>query len=181
MNGGVVKPHLIEDTNSYEYPRARNEQTTGRQRVGIPHTYTSASITMLSMSVTYMDPVSPTIMQKTIAGPITTTIPFSSNLTLGGTPMVLSFDMDMANSIAIDGMGNVTVTPAFRTIMNAVGAGSGHDPENGALEQMTGSVASASGNSFDFSMMQSAQVLNFATRPACVSGIRFWCRPRWRR
>src|SRR5664280_89178 len=36
MNGGVVKPHLIENTNSYEYPRAGNEQTTGRQRVGIP-------------------------------------------------------------------------------------------------------------------------------------------------
>src|SRR5271166_1856701 len=36
MNGGVVKPHLSENTNSYEYPRAGNEQTTGRQRVGIP-------------------------------------------------------------------------------------------------------------------------------------------------
>src|SRR5271166_5173509 len=36
MNGGVVKPHLIDNKNSYEYPRAGNEQTTGRQRVGIP-------------------------------------------------------------------------------------------------------------------------------------------------
>src|ERR1039457_640347 len=36
MNGGVVKPHLIENTNGYEYPRAGNEQTTGRQREGIP-------------------------------------------------------------------------------------------------------------------------------------------------
>jgi hypothetical protein len=36
MNGGVVKPHLIENKNGYEYPRAGNEQTIGRQRVGIP-------------------------------------------------------------------------------------------------------------------------------------------------
>src|SRR5271165_5528012 len=36
MNGGVVKPHLIENTNSCEHPRVGNEQTTGRQRVGIP-------------------------------------------------------------------------------------------------------------------------------------------------
>src|SRR5664279_1305523 len=36
MNGGVVKPHLIQNTNGYEYPRAGNEQTRGRQRVGIP-------------------------------------------------------------------------------------------------------------------------------------------------
>ncbi len=36
MNGGVVEPHLIENTNSSQYPRAGNKQTTGRQRVGIP-------------------------------------------------------------------------------------------------------------------------------------------------
>ena len=36
MKRGVVKPHLIENKNSYEYPRAGNEQTIGRQRVGIP-------------------------------------------------------------------------------------------------------------------------------------------------
>src|SRR5271166_931612 len=36
MNGGVVKLHLIENTNSCEYPRVGNEQTIGRQRVGIP-------------------------------------------------------------------------------------------------------------------------------------------------
>lgn len=126
-------------------------------------TYTGATITMSSMSITYMDPASRTIVQKTVAGPITTTIPFSSNLTIGSTPMVLSFDMDMANSIAIDAMGNVTVTPAFRTIMNAVGAGSGHDPENGAMEHMVGSVASTSGNNFGLSMMQSAQPMTFTT------------------
>ena len=129
----------------------------------IQGTYTGASITISSMSVTYMDPVSRTIVQKTIAGPITTNIPFSSNLTLGSTPMVVSFDMDMANSIAIDGLGNVTVTPAFRTIMNTVGAGSGHDPENGAMEHMVGAVASTSGNNFGFSMMQSAQTITFTT------------------
>ena len=36
MKRGVVKPHLIENKNSYEHPRAGNEQTIGRQRVGIP-------------------------------------------------------------------------------------------------------------------------------------------------
>src|ERR1051326_6243403 len=34
-------------------------------------TYTGASITMASMSVTYMDPISRIIVQKTVAGPIT--------------------------------------------------------------------------------------------------------------
>ena len=126
-------------------------------------TYTGASITMASMSVTYMDPISRTIVQKTVAGPITTNLSFSPNMTLGSTPMVLSFDMDMANSISIDGSGNVTVTPAFRTVMNSVGSGSGNDPENGFMEHLVGSVASTSGNNFGMSMMQSSQPLTFTT------------------
>lgn len=126
-------------------------------------TYTGASITMASMSVTYMDPMSRTIVQKTVAGPITTNLSFSPNLTLGSTPMVLSFDLDMANSISIDGSGNVTVTPAFRTVMNNVGSGSGNDPENGFMEHLVGSVASTSGNNFGMSMMQSSQPLTFTT------------------
>ncbi len=126
-------------------------------------TYTGASISMASMSVTYMDPVSHAIVQKTIAGPITTSVPFAQNMTLGSTPMVVSFDMDMANSIAIDASGNVTLTPTFHTFMNAVETGSGADPENGVMEHLVGSVASTSSNNFGMSMMQSVQPLTFTT------------------
>lgn len=126
-------------------------------------TYTGASVTLASMSVTFMDPGTRTILQKTIAGPITTNLPFSPNLSLGTTPMVLSFDMNMASSIAIDSSDNVTVTPTFQVVMNGVGAGNGHDPENGMMEHLIGSVASVSGSNFGFSMMQSAQALNFTT------------------
>ena len=90
-------------------------------------------------------------------------------MTLGSTPMVLSIDMDMANSIGIDGSGNVTVTPAFRTVMNSVGSGSGNDPENGFMEHLVGSVASTSGNNFGMSMMQSSQPLTFTTNSSPLS------------
>ncbi len=126
-------------------------------------TYTGASITLGSMSVTFMDPLSGTILQKTLAGPITTNVAFSPNLTLGGTPVVLSFDMNMANSVSIDSSNNVTVTPTFQAVMNNVGAGNGHNPENGMMQTVIGSVASVSGNDFGFSMMQSAQNLTFVT------------------
>ena len=126
-------------------------------------TYTGASVTLSSMSVTFMDPGTRTILQKTIAGPIATNVPFSPSLSLGSTPMVISFDMNMANSIAIDSSENVTVTPTFQVVMNAVDGGSGHDPENGMMEHLIGSVASVSGSIFGLSMMQSAQVLNFTT------------------
>lgn len=126
-------------------------------------TYTGAAITMASMSLTYMDPLSHSILQETIAGPITTNVSFSQNMILGSTPMVLSFDIDMANSINIDGSGNITLTPTFHTFMNNVGSGSGADPENGMMEHLVGSVSSASGNNFGMSMMQSAQALSFTT------------------
>jgi hypothetical protein len=126
-------------------------------------TYTGASVTLSSISVTFMDPITRTITQKTIAGPITTNVPFSPNLSLGSTPIVLSFDMNMASSIAIDNSDNVTVTPTFQVVMNSVGTGNGHDPENGMMEHLIGSVASVSGSNFGFLMMQSAQVLNFST------------------
>ncbi|HEV2467751.1 MAG TPA: hypothetical protein VGS78_01050 [Candidatus Sulfotelmatobacter sp.] len=80
-------------------------------------TYTGASITMASMSVTYMDPVSRAILQKTVAGPISTNVSFGQNMILGTNPMVLSFDMDMANSINIDASGNVALTPTFHTLI----------------------------------------------------------------
>lgn len=55
------------------------------------------------------------------------------------------------------------MTPAFRTVMNSVGSGSGNDPENGFMEHLVGSVASTSGNNFGMSMMQSSQPLTFTT------------------
>jgi len=126
-------------------------------------TYTGTSITLSSTVVTFMDPTTHTIMQKTVAGPSTTNISFSSPMTVGSTPMVLSFDMDMANSVAIDSLGNVSITPTCHTVANTVGAGSGHDPENGVMEHMIGSVVGTSASNFGFSMMQSAQPLTLTT------------------
>jgi len=67
-------------------------------------TYTAASITMSSTVVTFMDPTTHTIMQKTVARPSTANVSFSSPMTLGSTPMMVSFDMDMSNSVAIDSL-----------------------------------------------------------------------------
>ena len=132
-------------------------------------TYTGATITMASMSLTYMDPMTRTIMQKTVAGPISTNLTFTPGMTLGSNPMVLSFDMDMGNSVSFDSAGNVVVTPSFKMAMNQVGSGTAKDPQHGVMEHLVGSVSAVSGNSFSMSMMQSAQSLSFAT----TSGTQF--------
>lgn len=162
-NGSATAPPIVSSSMPIEMMHLAGTMQPINV-LSIPQgTYTGASITMGSMSVTFMDPLSGTIMQKTLAGPITTNVAFSPSLTLGSTPVVLSFDMNMANSVSIDSSNNVTVTPTFQAVMNNVGAGNGHNPENGMMENVIGSVAGVSGNNFGFSMMQSAQNLTFAT------------------
>lgn len=130
-------------------------------------TYTQASITMQNMAVAYMDPATGQLVQKTVAGPSTATVSFSPSLTVGSNPMVANFDMNMASSVSIDGMGNITFTPTFAAVMNPGGTGS-HDPENGGMQHMTGTVASFSGSSFSMSMMESSSPITIGTNSNTV-------------
>jgi len=120
-------------------------------------TYTGCTISISSATVMYMDPSTAQPVQKTVPGPMSASVSFSPSLTVGSTPMVLDLDMNMASSVAIDGAGNVTMTPTMVASMNPGGAGNSHDPENGGMEHMTGTVKSFSGSSFTMSMMQSSQ------------------------
>lgn len=131
--------------------------------VKIPQgTYSQASITMQNMAVAYMDPSTRQLVQKTVAGPMTAAVKFSPNLTVGSSPMIANFDMNMASSVSIDSMGNITFTPTFTAAMNPGGTGS-HDPENGGMRHMTGTVGSTSGSSFSMSMMESSSPITIGT------------------
>jgi Domain of unknown function (DUF5666) len=125
--------------------------------------YSGATVNISSAMVMYMDPSTRQLVQKTVPGPISATMTFSPNLIVGSTPMVLNLDMNMASSVAIDGSGNVTMTPTFVASMNSGGTGNSHDPESGGMEHMTGTVKSFSGNSFAMSMMQSSQNIAVTT------------------
>lgn len=125
-------------------------------------TYTKATITMSNMAVAYMNPANGQMVQQTIAGPMTSVVNFSPSLTLGSSPMVANFDLDMANSVAIDNMGNVSFTPAFTASMQSGGV-VGNSPYSGGMQHMMGSVGSSSGSSFSFSMMESSSPMNIGT------------------
>ncbi len=125
--------------------------------------FSGATMTIASALVTYMSPGTGQLVQKSVPGPMTATMNFSPNLTVGSTPMVLNLDMDMAASVSIDGAGTVTMTPTMAASINPGGSGSGHDPEDGGMEHMTGTIQSFSGNSFTMSMMESSQNISVAT------------------
>ncbi|HEV2487020.1 MAG TPA: DUF5666 domain-containing protein [Terracidiphilus sp.] len=130
-------------------------------------TYTGASITIGSVTVMYMDPTTKLPVQKTISGPMTASVTFSSPMTLGSTPMAMGFDLDLANSVA-DANGNLTVNPVFHFSSGMQGSGNPADFTNGGIQQMMGSVSNVSGSSFAMSSMQAAQNFTFMTNSSTV-------------
>ncbi len=124
--------------------------------------YTQATVTVASVSMGYMDPVSHTYKQKTMAGPFTAKVPFNPNLIVGTTPMALNFDMNMASSVAIDGLGNVTFTPVMTAAMSPVSS-SAADPFQGGMQHMVGRVSSITGATFTMGSMMGIQSTTFTT------------------
>ena len=125
-------------------------------------TYTQATVTVASVSMGYMDPVSHTYKQKTMAGPFTATVPFSPSMTVGTSPMALNFDMNMASSVSIDGLGNVTFSPVMTAAMGSVSSTT-PDPFQGGMQHMVGSVTSQSGSRFTMSSLMGMQTSTFTT------------------
>lgn len=131
-------------------------------------TYTGASITIGSATVMYMDPNTKVAVQKTISGPISTTVAFGTPMTVGSTPMAVGFDLDLSKSVTMDSGGNMTMNPVFHVTSGMQGSGNPMDPSNGAIQGMMGSVSSASGTSFSMTSMQAAQSFTFATNSSTV-------------
>ena len=137
--------------------------------VNVPQgTYTGATITIGSATMMYMDPASKTAVQKTIAGPVTGTVTFSTPVTVGSTPMAIGFDLDLANSVALNAAGAMTMTPTFHTTSGMQGAGNAADPANGGIQQMMGVVAGVTGSSFGMTSLQAAQNFTFSTNGSTV-------------
>lgn len=129
-------------------------------------TYTSASISISSATVMYVDPTTKSAIQKTIAGPIASTMTFASPITVGATPVAIGFDLDLANSITIDASGNPKMNPVFHVSSGMQGSGNPLDPSNGGIQHMMGSVSSTSNNSFSMTSIQAGQMFSFTTNPS---------------
>lgn len=131
-------------------------------------TYTGASITIGSVTVMYMDPNTKVAVQKTISGPISTTVALGTPMTVGSTPMTVGFDLDLSKSVTIDSSGNLTMSPVFHVTSGTQGSRNPMDPSNGGIQGMMGSVSSVSGTSFSMTSMQAAQSFTFATNSSTV-------------
>lgn len=125
-------------------------------------TYAGATMTFTGATVTYMDPASGQVMQRTLSEPMTASVNFSPVLAVGSAPMVVNLDLDMGRSLTMDGGGNVEMTPAMFATWRTAVPGSG-DPEDGGIGHMTGVVSSVSGASLHLAMLQGAGDLALMT------------------
>lgn len=125
--------------------------------------YTSATITFGNSTLTYIDPTTKTLQQKTIAGPITANVPFTSAVTLGTTPLAFNFDLDLNNSLSNDTSGNFAFSPTFHFsfgAQNGSGTGSGNGNGSamfGGMQHMFGVVSSVGSG---YMIMTSLQAMN---------------------
>jgi hypothetical protein len=131
-------------------------------------TYTGASITIGSATVMYMDPTSKAAVQKTISGPISANVTFSTPVTVASAPMAMGFDLDLSKSVTMDSGGNMTMNPVFHVTSGMQGSGNPMDPTDGGIQEMMGAVTSVSGSSFGMTSMQAAQTFTFATNGSTV-------------
>ena len=125
--------------------------------------YTGASITISSATVMYMDPKTKTLLQATLPGPFSASIPFGNSVTLGSTPMAMGFDLDLANSVTAASGGGLAFQPVFHATAGTQGSGNPMDWTDGGIQQMMGAVTAVAGSSFTMTSLQASQSFTFQT------------------
>ncbi len=129
-------------------------------------TYNGATITIASCNVSYLDPNTKAMVQKTIQGPFTAKIDFTSPVTVGATPYAFNFDLDLEKSVTMDNSGNLSFSPTFQTSAGLQGAGAGNGSRNGGMQQMLGVVSNASATSFSIVPLQATNTFTFKVNSA---------------
>ena len=146
--------------------------TTPLSTVTVPAgTYTQASITVGSMTVTCVDPNTGATVQKVF----TPTQPFNVALNPAfvsdGTARAINLDFDVARSVSIDAQGNININPVFLAKhgpMVGPPAGTPPDPFKGGVDHIFGAVDSVSGTSFTIKAVVGLRTLTFTTNSSTV-------------
>lgn len=115
-----------------------------------PGTYTGASIAVSKAEVVYIPTGATRPVQKEFTLNTTVNVGFNPAITIGSGALVLSFDLNLAQSLTFDASGNVTgVNPAFVASTSAVAPQDEQKEEDGEMEDFVGTVTTvtpASGN-----------------------------------
>jgi hypothetical protein len=116
-----------------------------------PGTYNGATITVTGAEVVVLNAGVPTKITSTISSG-TVTVSFA-NITVTTTPLFLNFDLDLANSVVLNGtpITSATITPKFNVTSAATppaGNEGNEDHDNGEMDDVHGTVKSISAPNF---------------------------------
>ena len=134
--------------------------------VNVPQgTYIGATITISNPELTFLDN-SGTAHSIQSSASQTVNLTFSPAITIGTSPLVLSIDVNLANSVTTDQAGNITgfnFSGSSFTFSTKLVAAANQQDDDGELEDVTGLVTSVSGSSFTMNVGQGGAQLTFTT------------------
>jgi hypothetical protein len=125
-----------------------------------PGTYSGATVTVSNAQVVAIVAGVPTKLTTTLSSP-SVTVTFSPNVTVGTSPMFLNFDLNLANSVTINGT-TATIAPTFNVSTSTVAPDQNNENEdNGQIEDAHGSVTSIAAP--NFTIQTKTTTITFAT------------------
>jgi uncharacterized protein DUF5666 len=135
--------------------------------LGVPQgSYSSASMTVSSPEVTFINNLG-SIVKIEPAFNQAISVNFSPALTVGTSSIVVSIDLNVANSLTFDAQGNVTgvnlSASSFGLGTSAVAAEDKQGHDDGELEDTTGTITKVNGASFTLTLGQNGTPLVFTT------------------
>ena len=128
-------------------------------------TYTGATLTISNPELTFLDNARAAHSIQSSASQ-TINLTFSPAITIGPSPVVLTIDVNLANSVTTDQAGNITgfnFSASSFTFGTKPVAVANQQDDDGELEDVTGLVTSVSGSAFTMNVGQSGAQLTFTT------------------
>ncbi len=127
-------------------------------------TYNGATLTLTGAEVVVINGTTPTKVPATLSS-TTVNVTFA-NIVVGASPLFINFDLDLANSVVLNGtpITSATVTPKFNvtsTTTPPAGNEGNEDHDNGELEDVHGTVKSISAP--NFTITTNSTDITFAT------------------
>src|SRR5215469_1802557 len=113
-----------------------------------PGTYSGATLMVSNPDVVAIINGAPTKLTATLSSS-TVNVTFSSNITVGSSPMFINFHIDLPNSVTINGT-SANVSPPFKITTSMVAPEDSEDQndDNGELDDVHGSVTNVTAPNF---------------------------------
>ncbi|HLY91862.1 MAG TPA: DUF5666 domain-containing protein [Candidatus Angelobacter sp.] len=128
-------------------------------------TFSAANLTLVNSELTFLSSTGTAVH---INGPASAsiTVPLTPNLTIGSSPLVLSIDVNVANSITTSGgvVNGISFGPtSFNITAKAPGVANNEQDDDGEIEDVQGTVTAVNGSSFTLKIGQTGSSMTFNT------------------